>query len=120
MQTDGRPIPDRMTESFFQRYARGNAYSKRQVRGVIADTLANGTNPDELWAALQRIGDTSKPVSAGTLQFAFADLRKANNVTPIRRSTTDDRVAAGLALAAKYEAEERAALEAAHKPQETA
>ncbi|MFJ2630902.1 hypothetical protein ACIO6U_02920 [Streptomyces sp. NPDC087422] len=41
---------------------------------------------------------------------------------PQRRSTTDDRVAAGLALAAKYRAEEeRAALETTHpQPQESA
>jgi hypothetical protein len=47
--------------------------------------------------------------------------RYASNVTPIRRSTTDERVAVGLALAEKYEAEERAALEAAKTtPQESA
>lgn len=117
-----KPLPDRMTDAFLDRFARGNAYSRRQVRGVIDTTLGNGTTPDELWKALERLGDTSKPVSPGTLQFAFAEIRKTNNVTPLRTSTTDERVAAGLALAAKYRAEEeRAALEAAPtKPQETA
>lgn len=80
----GRALPDRMTDAFLNRFARGNAYRRRQVRGVIADTLANGADPDELWAALERLGDTSKPVSPGTLQFAFADIRKpASNVVAL-------------------------------------
>jgi hypothetical protein len=117
-----KPLPDRMTDAFLDRFARGNAYGRRQVRTVISDTLSNGTDPDELWKALERLGDTSRPVSPGTLQFAFADIRKTSNVTPLRTSTTDERVAAGLALAEKYRAEEeRAALEAAPPtPQESA
>lgn len=115
-------IPDRMAAAFMGRFARGNSYRLKPVRQVIADALTNGTHPDELWAALARIGELSKPITPGTLQFAFHELRANSNVTPIRRSTTDDRVAAGLALAAKYRAEEeRAALEAAHTtPQESA
>jgi hypothetical protein len=118
----GGAVPDRMTDAFLDRYARGNAYGRRQVRRTIADALANGTDPDELWKALLRLGEISKPVSAGTLQFAFAEIRAASNVTPIRPSTTDARVAAGLALAEKYLAEEeRAALEGAPiQPQESA
>lgn len=76
VQTGERPLPDRMTDAFLERYRSGNAYKPRQVRQVIADTLANGTDPDELWKALERLGETSKPVSAGTLQFAFSDIRK--------------------------------------------
>ena len=75
-QTGERHIADRMTDSFLDRYRTGNAYSRRQVRTVIADTLTNGTNPDELWSALERLGATSKPVSPGTLQFAFSEIRR--------------------------------------------
>ena len=120
----GEGIPDRMAAAFMGRFARGNSYRLKPVRQVIADTLANRTDPDELWEALLRIGELSKPVTPGTLQFAFSEIRKASavsNVTQLRPSTTDQRVAAGLALAEKYEAEERAALEAAQtKPQESA
>lgn len=73
----GRALPDQMTDAFLERFARGNAYGKRQVRRTIADALTNETDPDELWRALLRLGETSKPVSPGTLQFAFADIRKA-------------------------------------------
>lgn len=72
-----RALPDRMADAFLERFARGNSYKRRQVRTTIADALANQADPDELWAAIQRLGETSKPVSAGTLQFAFADIRKA-------------------------------------------
>lgn len=108
----GRALPDRMTDAFLERYGRGNAYSRRHVRRTIADTLANDTDPDELWAALQRLGDTSKPVSAGTLQFAFSDIRRPDNVVPIdqpRPSTTDARVQAALDLGRQMQAEADAA-----------
>ncbi|MGW0920160.1 hypothetical protein ACWD3J_14220 [Streptomyces sp. NPDC002755] len=75
-QTGERAIEDRMTDAFLDRFARGNAYNKRHVRKVIADTLANGTDPNELWKAIERLGSLSKPISAGTLQFAFSELRK--------------------------------------------
>lgn len=119
----GRPLPDRMTDAFLERFARGNAYTRRQVRSVIADTLTNGIDPHELWAALQRLGESSKPISAGTLQFAFSDLRAAERTArpqqgafliPLpggqpataRPSTTDQRVAEGLALAARLRAQQ--------------
>ena len=75
-QTGERHIADRITDAFLNRFAHGNAYSQRQVRKVIADTLGNGLDPDELWKALERLGSLSKPVSVGTLQFALAELRK--------------------------------------------
>jgi hypothetical protein len=96
VQTGERHIADRMTDSFLERYRTGNAYSRRQVRTVIADTLTNGTNPDELWSALERLGATSKPVSPGTLQFAFSELRKPTvgaDVIPFaarQQQATDD------------------------------
>jgi len=120
-QTGERAIEDRMTDAFLERFARGNAYNRRHVRGVIADTLANGTDPDELWSALQRIGGLSKPVSPGTLQFAFSELRrKPDNVVDIRPSTADERVATGQALAAMFREQEQRELEAGHANQEPA
>lgn len=66
-----------MTDAFLERFARGNSYHRRQIRKTIADTLANDTDPSELWRALERLGETSKPVTANTLQFAFSDIRRA-------------------------------------------
>lgn len=74
-QTGERPLPDRMTDAFLNQYARGNSYKRRQIRPVIADALSNDTDPDELWAALEQLGETSKPVTANTLQFAFSKIR---------------------------------------------
>jgi 5-methylcytosine-specific restriction endonuclease McrA len=83
-QTGERAIEDRMTDAFLERYKAGNAYSQRQVRKVIADALANGSDADELWRALERLGGLSKPISNGTLQFAFSEIRnQANNVVRI-------------------------------------
>lgn len=103
-QTGERAIEDRMTDAFLDRYRSGNAYSQRQVRKVIADALANGTDSGELWTALERLGSLSKPISAGTLQFAFSELRKpASNVIALPNGQTltgtDARVAGWLAIA---------------------
>lgn len=97
-------MPDRMTDAFLDRFARGNSYKRRQVRQVIADTLANDTDPTELWKALERLGSLSKPISAGTLQFAFSEIRRpASNVIALPNGQTltgtDARVAGWLAIA---------------------
>ncbi|MEU8525296.1 HNH endonuclease [Streptomyces sp. NPDC048629] len=95
-QTGERAIEDRMTDAFLDRYRSGNAYSQRQVRKVIAEALANGSDPDELWRALERLGALSKPVTGGTLQFAFSEIRKGAigaDVIPFRdrqQQATDD------------------------------
>jgi hypothetical protein len=111
----GRALPDRMTDSFLRRFAQGNAYGKRQVRRVIVDTLENGTDPDELWAALTRLGDMSKPVTPGTLQFAFSEIRQAaataaSNVVHLPTGQTltgtDAKVAGWAAIAAKFASED--------------
>jgi hypothetical protein len=103
-QTGERSIPDRMTDAFLERYARGNTYKRRQVRQVIADTLANGTDSGELWKALERLGETSKPVSPGTLQFAFSEIRRpVGNVIALpsgqQLTGTDAKVAGWMAIA---------------------
>lgn len=72
-----RALPDRMADAFLERFGRGNSYKRRQVRTTIAEALANDTDSSELWRALERLGETSKPVTANTLQFAFSDIRKA-------------------------------------------
>jgi hypothetical protein len=74
-QTGERHIADRMTDAFLDRFARGNSYKRRQVRTTIADALANETDPGELWRAMEQLGETSKPVTANTLQFAFSKIR---------------------------------------------
>jgi hypothetical protein len=75
VEQTGRALPDRMTDEFLNRFSRGNSYKRRQVRTVIADALANETDPDELWSAIEQLGETSKPVTANTLQFAFSKIR---------------------------------------------
>lgn len=114
-QTGERAIEDRMTDAFLDRYKAGNAYGQRQVRKVITDTLANGTQPEELWRALERIGQCSKPVSPGTLQFAFAELRKqaqTSNVIALpggqQLTGTDAKVAGWAAIAASFNDEDSA------------
>jgi hypothetical protein len=82
-QTGERHIADRMTDDFLTRFGRGNSYRRRQIRNTIADTLANQANPDELWRALERLGETSKPVTPNTLQFAFSDIRKSAAATNV-------------------------------------
>jgi hypothetical protein len=110
VQTGERAIEDRMTDAFLERYRSGNAYTQRQVRKVIADALTNGTTPDELWKALERLGSLSKPITANTLQFAFSELRQAQQASNVialpngqQLTGTDARVAGWLALASGEE-----------------
>ncbi|WP_202495599.1 hypothetical protein [Streptomyces sp. SID4982] len=65
-----------MTEDWWQQYGRRTAQTKRTVRQAIAEALANGIESVELRAALDRLGETSKPVTGGTLQFALSDVRR--------------------------------------------
>ncbi|MFD5566602.1 hypothetical protein [Streptomyces cadmiisoli] len=113
-QTGERAIEDRMTDAFLERYRSGNAYSQRQVRKVIADALANGTDSGELWKALERLGSLSKPVSAGTLQFAFSELRTAQNASNVIALPgqplpgPDTTLAGWAAVAASFDSEDSA------------
>ncbi|MEU6365718.1 HNH endonuclease signature motif containing protein [Streptomyces sp. NPDC046931] len=114
-QTGERAIEDRMTDAFLDRFARGNSYSRRQVRKVVADALANETDPSELWRALERLGSLSKPVSAGTLQFAFSEIRQAQNASNVIALSSgqplpglDTNLAGWAAVAASFDTEDSA------------
>ncbi|QKN87625.1 hypothetical protein QEN63_gp40 [Streptomyces phage Vondra] len=61
---------------WWARYGRGTAQSRHTIRRAITDALANGLDPQTLAAALDRLGQTSKPVTGGTLQFALSELRR--------------------------------------------
>lgn len=101
-----------MFAAWWTRYGSGTAQGKAGIRRAIDGALGNGIAPRELWAALDRLGALSKPVTGGTLQFALAELKKSPpgaDVIPLataRPSTTDQRVAAGMDLAARLRAQE--------------
>jgi hypothetical protein len=65
-----------MTDEWWAHFGKRTAQTKRTIRQAIADALTNGIDPTELHAALGRLGETSKPVTGGTLQFALAEIRK--------------------------------------------
>jgi hypothetical protein len=120
-QKKNQPPPsptDQLLDEWWDSYGRRTAQSKRTIRRAIDDALTNGIDPTELKAALVRLGELSKPVTGGTLQFALAETRRPTqgaflvaldgqgHSTP-RRPTTDQRVADAFALADRLEAEER-------------
>ena len=112
VQTGERAIEDRMTDAFLERYARGNSYKRRQVRSTIVDALANDTDSNELWRALEQLGETSKPVTANTLQFAFSKIRGAYQPGVVvdfpsgqQLTGTDAKVAGWAAVAAQLRQE---------------
>ncbi|MFJ6566565.1 HNH endonuclease [Streptomyces sp. NPDC091292] len=114
VQTE-RALPDRMTDAFLERFARGNSYKRRQVRTTIADALANDTDSSELWRALEQLGETSKPVTANTLQFAFSKIRNhagASNVIALPSGPhlpgPDTNLAGWAAVAASFDSEDSA------------
>ncbi|MGW4602708.1 mucin-2 [Streptomyces sp. NPDC004532] len=110
----GTPGPaEQLLTTWWERYGKQTAQSRTTIGRAIADALANGIGADELGRALDRLGQTSKPVTGGTLQFALSDIRRpvGADVIPLaaaRPSTTDQRVAEGLALAARLRAQEAA------------
>jgi hypothetical protein len=116
-----RPGPagpaEQMLADWWATYGRQTAQGRASVGRAIADALGNGIEAAELRQALGRLGDLSKPITGGTLQFALADIRKpppGAAVIPLgtapsaRPSTTDQRVAEGMALAARLRAQEAA------------
>lgn len=103
---------DAMLTKWWEQYGRTTAQGKSSIRRAIADALGNHLPAETLWTALCRLGDLSKPITGGTLQFALSELRAANpaagsNVVPLagrRPSTTDQRVNDALAIAAEFRA----------------
>ncbi len=74
---DEPPLGQQIFNKWWEQYGHTTAQGKRTIRRTIDEALSNGIDATELWNALDRIGDLSKPVTGGTLQFAFAELRKA-------------------------------------------
>ncbi|MCX5202428.1 helix-turn-helix domain-containing protein [Streptomyces sp. NBC_00237] len=95
-------LGEQIADKWWEQYGRTTAQSKRAIRRAIDDTLRNGVEAAELWQALVRLGDLSKPVTGGTLQFAFSELRKPNNVIALPSGQTltgtDAKVAGWLAI----------------------
>lgn len=103
------PLGERIFAKWWEQYGHTTAQSKRTIRQAIGEALSNGIDTNELWQALTRLGDLSKPVTGGTLQFAFSEIRKAavaGNVIQLPTGQpltgTDAKVAGWAAIAAKY------------------
>jgi len=114
-QTGERHIADRLTDDFLTRFGPGNFYKRRPIRTTIADALTNQADPDELWRALEQLGETSKPVTANTLQFAFSKIRgtyQPGNVVDIASGQPlpgpDTNLAGWAAVAASFDSEDSA------------
>ncbi|MGW4603683.1 helix-turn-helix domain-containing protein [Streptomyces sp. NPDC004532] len=81
---DEPSLGEQLFTKWWEQYGHTTAQSKRTIRRAIDDALGNGVDAAELWTALDRIGDLSKPVTGGTLQFAFSEIRgQSNNVVRI-------------------------------------
>lgn len=101
-----QPAGEQLTTKWWEQYGRTTAQNKRTIRRAIDEALTNGVDATELWMALDRLGDLSKPVTGGTLQFALSEIRKANQSSNVLQlptgqtlTGTDARVAGWLALA---------------------
>ncbi|MFD3790810.1 mucin-2 [Streptomyces cyaneofuscatus] len=72
----GKGAAAALVEEWWLSYGRGTAQSRTTVRRAVEDALGNGLDASLLAAAMDRLGQTSKPVTGGTLQFALSDLRR--------------------------------------------
>lgn len=103
------PLGERIFVKWWEQYGHTTAQGKRTIRRTIDEALSNGVDAAELWQALVHIGDLSKPVTGGTLQFAFSEIRKPppSNVIALPSQTipgqplsgTDAKFAGWMALA---------------------
>ncbi|MGW0984323.1 HNH endonuclease [Streptomyces xiamenensis] len=85
-------LTDQIFDAWWEKYGRGTAQGRKSVRQAVSDALTNEIDPHELWSALTQIGELSKPVTGGTLQFALAQIRKPSNVIemPRHQKQSDD------------------------------
>lgn len=75
----GTPGPaEVLLADWWTNYGRGTAQSRNTIGRAIADALGNGIDRQELARALDRLGEKHKPVTGGTLQYALADIRRAD------------------------------------------
>ncbi|WP_329219193.1 mucin-2 [Streptomyces microflavus] len=65
-----------LVDDWWSSYGRGTAQSRASVRRAVEDALGNGLDASLLAAAMDRLGQTSKPVTGGTLQFALSEIRR--------------------------------------------
>ncbi|WP_078973455.1 helix-turn-helix domain-containing protein [Streptomyces sp. MMG1533] len=75
---DEPPLGEQLFTKWWEQYGHTTAQGKGAVRRTIDEALRNGVDATELWQALDRLGDLSKPVTGGTLQFAFSELRQSS------------------------------------------
>ncbi|MCC3766029.1 hypothetical protein [Streptomyces sp. UNOC14_S4] len=107
-------LADQMLTAWWERYGRRTAQGRRSVHATIAEALDNGNDPRELWRAMERLGELSKPVTGGTLTYAYAELRKTSKPSGapqlpngLHPTGTDRRVADHYALIAEMDRETR-------------
>ncbi|QWQ43087.1 mucin-2 [Streptomyces sp. YPW6] len=72
----GKGAAATLVDEWWSSYGCGTAQSRKSVHRAVEDALGNGLAPELLAAALDRLGQTSKPVTGGTLQFALSDIRR--------------------------------------------
>jgi len=78
------------------------------VNGVVIKAIkANRYADDEIHAALQRLAADGRSVTIETLRVELEGLAPRGSPNGAKPSTTDQRVQAGLALAAKFDLEDR-------------
>lgn len=112
----GKAAAPALIEAWWSQYGRGTAQSRTTVRRAVEDALANGLDAQLLAAAMDRLGQTSKPITGGTLQFALSDIRRASagaDVIPLdpnapRRLGRAAQAAAWMAVAVQNDPQESA------------
>lgn len=109
---------DKLAAAFWEHHKQRTAQSFIAIRGIVRTALANGLDRDDVARALDHLAREGRAISGGTLTTALGQLRQPVQgafLTAIpggaARSTTDERVAQGLALAAQLRAEEQQAQE---------
>lgn len=93
-EPEPQDISEQMFAKWWEQYGRTTAQGKATIRRAISDALRNGLEPNVLWQALERLGELSKPVTGGTLQFALSEIRQQAALPAAARkpATSDLRV----------------------------
>ena len=105
-------VADDLTAAFWEHHRERTAQSFIAIRGIVRTALANGLDRDQVAHALNQLALEGRAISGGSLTTALGQLQRPIQgafLTALpggRPSTTDQRVAQGLALAAELRAEE--------------
>lgn len=117
MGADRAATTEHMFAAWWKAFGTRTAQGRGSIQDAIAEALRNGLAADELWSALVRLGDTSKPVTGACIQIALADVRKRASPPPPAAAAASNVIALAAPRTATSDQRAQQALDAGRRLQ---